>query len=107
MSAAGLQLEPASREENARAREFMERREASMARKVTIEEMIAWVERKDAYQTASIASAHEIHGFLTEDETRASAVSLRLIEFLERCARHKEDIATLFRAKEHQRRGRR
>ncbi len=73
-------------------------------RKPTIDEMQVWAESMGRREFTAVHIASNVNGYVPTHYVRSLAIARSLDQFLAWCVEHREDVETLFRAKQHSRR---
>jgi len=73
-------------------------------RKPTLDEMQVWAESMGRREFTAVHMASNVNGYVPTHYVRSLAIARSLDQFLTWCVEHREDIETLFRAKQHNRR---
>jgi len=73
-------------------------------RKPTLDEMQVWAESMGRREFTAVHMASNVNGYVPTHYVRSLAIARSLDQFITWCVEHREDIETLFRAKQHQKR---
>ena len=74
--------------------------------KVSVTEMLAWVDGMENRERAALHNACMINGYVPDGTARPLAVVRKLVWWLEWCIEHGEDLTVMVRAKAHMKRRR-